>query len=139
MASKDYTMQEQWMKWDPVSGLASNYYLDSVSETIEEGLSIILFEVQDKHKKISITFPNGIDAYKVTNENFTTKFMDKPNKRDLYDWTFFKITNSAYLKWLSENSYGVSDSCNLQHWCIVTVGSVIDILDSDNPIITFLE
>jgi len=59
---------------------------------------------------------------------------------DFYgNWTFFKVENSSYLKWLSEQSCTVTDHLNLQHICCITEDSILDIATSYEPEISLIE
>ncbi len=52
----------------------------------------------------------------------------------LNGWTFFKVDNSNYVKWLSEQSHGISNhlSCT-QHFSILGVDCVFDIIAGYEP------
>lgn len=142
MKDKDFMMQEQWTRWEPVSGLAAKYYADSIVETAQDGLRIILSDAQDERKKVLIVFPRPVQAYRNTNESFASRIINELDDRygsDFYaKWTFFKVANSAYLTWLSEE-IGEQADLRLKHFSFIVIDSVIDILDPHEPVITFLE
>ena len=56
-----------------------------------------------------------------------------------YFWSFFKVTNSEYLKWASYQSNGVSESLNLTHYAIWTEDWTIDILSWAEPNVEFVD
>lgn len=106
----------------------------------EEGLIIKLSKGE---QKIEILFDGYIDAFRYTNESFCFKIFGDLSKQygdDFYkDWSFFKVTNSEYLKWLSEKSHTWSDRFPFIHFCIFGGNEVIDILAQYEPKIRFIE
>lgn len=135
-------MQEKWIKWEPISGLGKKYYIESITERVEDKFNMILFD-SDTKKKVLISFPHGIDAYRSTDESFTLaiiNYLGKTYGIEFYgDWTFFEVKNSEYLKWLSEKSYGISEDYGLRHFCILGVDSVIDMACTYEPTVTFID
>ncbi len=89
-----------------------------------------------------ITFNGSADSYKYTNESFCFKiFGDLSDKYgdDFYsNWSFFKITDSDYLKWLSDKSCTVSDTLSFQHYCIIGGDEVVDVLSQKEPEVTII-
>ena len=54
-------MQEQWTRWEPIAGLAQKYYIESISDIIE-GFKILLFDANDREKKVLVSFPNSVEC-----------------------------------------------------------------------------
>jgi hypothetical protein len=129
-------MNEQWVKWEPIKGLSAKYYVESISDGIEE-FKIVLVEAYNKKNKVQITIPDSIYAYRSTYESFrldTLYSIDKQYETKFYsEWTFFKVTNSSYLKWLSEQSYEITDNLHLIHFSILALDSVVDFVDVCDP------
>lgn len=127
---------EQWHKWKPIEGLAKEYYIESIVDTID-GLKIVLFDAQDKKRKLFIIFHNSVDSYKRTDESFTGKTIytlyQNYGKQFYKDWTFFKVENSEYLQWLSEQSDGFSTYRGLVHFVILAMDSMLDIVVDYEP------
>lgn len=135
-------MQEKWTKWEPISNLAKKYYVKFISEDTKDKYKILLSDTENNKNKILISWPLGVDAHRSTDESYTLatiNFLDKQYGTEFYgDWTFFKIENSSYLRWLSEQSYGISEEYNLTHFCILAADSMIDVINNYEPTITIL-
>lgn len=134
---------EQWTRWEPIKGLSRKYYIDSTSDGIE-GFIIILSDVENRKKRVRISFEYSVHAYRNTNESFTNQIicdLDAKYGTEFYgDWTFFKVTNSEYLQWLSEKSCGWSDACGgFTHFSILSVEYILDIIDSTEPTVEFID
>jgi hypothetical protein len=116
-------MTEQWVEWEPIVGLVRNYNIDKVLNTAE-GLSILLSKADDNNDvKIRVTFTDTIEAYRSTYETFRIKISS------LYiGWTFFRIENSEYVKWLLEQSHGIDNDFKFMHFAIATDDTVLDIV-----------
>lgn len=138
-------MQEKWYRWEPANNLSKNYYIKSITDSVEDKFKIILSDAENSNKKILISFAHGVDAYRCTNESFTFLTIDSLEKTygtDFYsNWAFFKVEDSEYLKWISKQSYGVYDGSKFPftHFCILGVDAVVDIINTYEPTITFLD
>ena len=134
---------EQWIKWEPIKNLSSKYYEESFSDD-ENGLKFILVDAINKRRRITVEIRS--DSYLKRNQEFrqaTINFLDKHYGSKFHsEWTFFKIINSKYIKWLSEESYGVfdlnDDEYPLNHFVFLTENSIIDIVDSWEPKVKFI-
>lgn len=125
-------MTEQWIKWEPLPGLARLYDIDKVSYTLE-GLSILLSEFHENNAvKVRVTFTE-IEAHRSTYETFRIK-----NSKFHENGTFFKIENSEYVTWLSEQGYSNDNSSLLIHVAIATEDTVLDIIATQEPTVQFV-
>ena len=135
-------MVETWTQWKPIEGLASKYYLKSLSDEIE-GFRIMLVPLKSELQSIEIFFKDGVYAYSKTDESFRVKLPYELNQEyglEFYkNWTFFKVTNSQYLKWLSEQSYEWSHAYDMIHFSLLTSNNSIDIVADYEPIVTIIE
>ena len=133
-------MQEEWIRWEPIAGLAAKYYVESISENFKDGFKILLFLSGDRDQKVLVHFPESVDAYRNTDESFSLKIMSDLGKQygtEFYGrWTFFKATHSAYLQWLSETSFGIADDMGRKHFCFITVDAIVDVINAMDPIVT---
>ena len=133
---------ENWVKWEPISDLYEKYDLISFDYNIN-GLKITLLDEIKKESKIQLKFKNSIDSCRVTYENNREKIFfalkDKYGSSFYLKWTFFKVHNSEYLKWLSDESYTVTDYFNLTHFCIISSESIIDIIASYEPEVKYVK
>ena len=60
--------------------------------------------------------------------------------QDFYgDWTFFIVNDSPYIKYLSEQSYSFSDCMPLKHFVLIAADSVMNIISTREPEVTFVE
>ncbi len=131
-------MIEQLYKWEPLIGLSEKYYTESITSNFKKGLIILLVNSNDSTRKIKITFKYFPEAFKI----LTTECLRREYQEVYESWTFFKMTQSFYLKWLSEESYEVSDFTGpFIHFCFVTQNKIIDILDYDirEPHVEFMD
>jgi hypothetical protein len=132
-------MQEQWIRWEPIEGLFSKYDLDIIIDD-EKGLKII-FECDQK--KVNVFFKHGAVSYIKTNETLRSYLIGSLSKEYgsvfYASWTFFKVENSEYLKWLSAQSCSISDYYHLQHFSFIVDGSILDIAASVEPIVEHIE
>lgn len=129
-------MQEQWIKWEPISHLAANYYVESISESLD-GFFLILFNSENRQDKVMVKFTRSVDSFRRTTETFTYLTIDSLDDRygaNFYvNWAFFKIKNSQYLKWMNEQSYGISEERNFMHFCFLAVDSIVDVIANYEP------
>lgn len=135
-------MQEQWVHWEPASGLSPKYCIESILDNLE-AFKIVLCDEHDSRKKIYMIFKGFVGSYKWTDETFklgTISFLNKQYGMKFYSgWTFFKVINSKYMQLISEESCSISDSRNLMHFVIIESNSILDIIASSDPKIEFVE
>lgn len=136
-------MHEQWMKWEPIKGLSRKYDVDFILDGKEGGLIIRLYDDKGKSKKIDMIFKNYAISYRHANESFRIKViydLEKKYGKDFYgDWTFFKVLNSEYLHWLSEESCHIYEGISFTHFCILGADSIVDVIASYEPLVQFVE
>ena len=128
-------MIEKWTRWEPIDNLQSKYYLVFIIDD-EDGLKLIF---ESNYRKLKIFFENGVSSYIKTDEALRSALIKTFNKNyepSFYgDWTFFKVENSQYLKWLSDQSNTLSDYYKLNHFACVTDEFIIDIAASGEPLV----
>ncbi len=130
-------MEEQWIKWEPISGLKGNYNINLVLND-PKTFKIILSDYDNPKSQVIITFEESVASYRDTDETYRYKLIcdlgEKYGKEFYINWGLFKVKNSNYIKWLSEQSYGISDhfECN-HHFAILGVNCVLDIIASYEP------
>lgn len=132
-------MQEKWIRWEPIKNLSNQYYVQSISDTFSGGFKIKLIDDKNPKKKILVSWPDSVFAYRKTYETFTILTLGKIDEqygKDFRDWAFFKVENSEYLRWLSEQSCGITDSLNFTHFCIYSTEEMVDIVVGYEPIVT---
>lgn len=135
-------MQEEWIRWTPIEGLAEKYDVDFILDG-KEGLKIQLYQDGNRARKVGIFFEHYADAYRHTNESFWFKTCGDLSTKyggDFYaDWSFFKVKSSEYLAWLSEKSTTWSDQFPFIHFCIMGTDSVVEVLARYEPKIEFIK
>ena len=133
-------MTEQWIQWVPINNLVSKYYIDSVIDDIKN-FRIIFSELNNKNNRLQVVFKNSVGIYRNTNESYRLKIMDDLNKKygkKFYgDWTFFKIENSEYIKWLMSQSYDTIDESSI-HFVFVAADSILDVVTTYEPEFKFI-
>ncbi|WP_068786946.1 hypothetical protein [Paenibacillus phocaensis] len=129
-------MEESWGIWEVGNDVTSKYYVESINDTIE-GFRILLSDANDEFKKVEILFEDSVHAYRSTDESFrqsTINKLDEQYGTEFYkDRTFFKVTNSEYIQWLSLQSFGIADSEQVHHFSILAVDSIVDIIAAYEP------
>ncbi len=129
-------LNEKWERYEPTKGLSRKYYIDSIKDSIN-CFQIILSDDYDGNNKVEVLFKDSVHAYRSTEESFNLKMMnsiDESYGTDFYsNWTFFKVENSEYIQWISEQSYGISDSQQLLHFCFIASDSILDVIAAYEP------
>ncbi|MBM7615098.1 hypothetical protein JOC73_001660 [Alkaliphilus hydrothermalis] len=134
-------MSEQWVEWKPVDGLSQKYYIESISDVLD-GFRIVLSDADKEENKVNVIFENSVHAYRSTDESFrqsTINILDEAYGTQFYsEWTFFKVVNSEYMKWLSVQSYNIIDSESLIHFSFFAVDSIVDVIAAYEPKVELL-
>lgn len=134
-------MQEKWTRWEPSANLSKKYYSKAITDIADDGFRIQLFDRDGK--KVLVSFPISVEAYRSTDDSFvydTLDFLDKNYGTEFYaEWTFFKIENSEYLKWMKKQSGEMFECYQLQHFCIFTINCMIDVITNYEPKVTHIE
>lgn len=112
------------------------YYIDSINDTIN-GLCILLSEVNDASLRVKVLFEHSVHAYRSTDESYrsnTINYLQDSYGVNFYrERTFFEITDSEYIQWLSKQSQGISDLEQISHYSILAVNSIVDVIAAYEP------
>lgn len=139
---KEIIMQEEWTRWTPIEGLAEKYDVDFILDG-KEGLKIRLYQDGNRTHKVDLIFEGYADTYRHTNESFRIKTVhelaQKYDKEFYGNWSFFKVSDSEYLKWFSEESCEYSEEFDFTHYCILGTDSVVDIIARYEPTVEFIK
>ncbi|WP_070121269.1 hypothetical protein [Bacillus marinisedimentorum] len=126
---------EHWERWIPIKGLPSRLYNDTFIDN-KEGI-ILEFSDENDKKKILVKFDEGVLSYRNTDEGSLLKklnYLDQQYGTDFYsEWTLFKVKNSEYIKWFLEESSGIYEPNQLEHYVFLTPNDVIEILTTYTP------
>jgi|SRR5579862_507719 len=130
-------MYEQWTQWRPIEQLAPGYYMTALIDDVT-GFYIRLGESNTNDPRgLFITFEHSIGAYRITDEGdrgMKLLYLSNTYGRDFFaKWSFFKVTNSEYLEWISQEAGGIFDPKSTEHLVLITENSIIDIVSSYEP------
>lgn len=129
-------MHEQWTQWRPIEQLAHGYYMTALIDDVT-GFYIRLGESKNNPRGLFLTFEHSIGAYRITDEGDRAAkllYLNDTYGHDFFaKWAFFKVTNSEYLEWISQEAAGVFDPKSTRHLVLITENSIIDIVSSYEP------
>lgn len=131
-----------WSQWRPAKlDLGGNYQTIKIMDE-PNGFKILISKV-DKAEIVEIIFNKSVWAYRRTSESFRQeifKDLSLSYGDEFYiNWSFFKIERSAYLCWLKLQSCYISDDLNLEHYVIMTLDDVIDVVANYQPQINIIK
>ena len=134
--------KEIWHKWEPlVNGLSKKYIIKSVDNVIGE-YNIYLYD-NEKNKTIRVNFYESTAISRRTNIKYRSAELNKlaaEHGKEFYEeWTFFKISNSAYVRELVEESYGMLNPAYCIHFVIVGSNCIVDVITDHDPKIEFIK
>jgi len=72
-------------------------------------------------------------SYRKTDEGSSIATLERIAKTSSLGGVIYKVKNSRYKEWLLEESDGILDVENINHYCITTIDFVIDIICSKKP------
>lgn len=134
-------MKESWQRWELGRELSTKFYIESISDS-KNGFRILLSGADDESKKVEIVFEESVHAYRSTDESFRQSMINNIDEQygtEFYkDYTFFKVSNSEYIHWLSLQSYGIAESEPLYHFSFLAVDSVLDVIAAYVPKLSIL-
>ena len=138
-----YYEQEKWESWEPAAGISGRYYIKKIVEDWEIGLQIFMISDDDKDKKICITFEKSPWIYKVSAGVTNYKrvdFLEQTYGKSFYALsTFFKVTDSFYLIFFGEETYGLWEDIKFTHFVFWCTDTIIDVINKKEPTVTFLQ
>jgi hypothetical protein len=129
---------EQWEKWEPIKDLPTKVLLQDFGFD-DEGLFTKVFSRQDDKHIVKVLFDGYIMSYRDTDESSMQKTINmiiEEYGEDFLNWSFFKVKNSDYLKWLHEQTYNIYIDMDVQHFVIATCDEFIEILATYEPTVT---
>jgi hypothetical protein len=127
---------EQWIRWEPIEGLAETYNITAVKHTADR-LYIMLTEPDSQEKGIHVIFENSMVSYRETDESFvltTIADLDSQYGTTFYSqWTFFRVTNSTYIKWFLKQSQQTMNIKGLMHFVLFEPDLLVDVIATREP------
>lgn len=134
-------MEEYWERWRPYPDLAPQYGVVTYKENSDE-FRILLFDEKDWSKEVWVVFDTTVEAYRTTDESYrlqTIYFLNDKYGGEFYaSWTFFKVQNSLYLKWLQEESEGTFAPDQFQHFAFIDDDLILDVVCMHEPRFEFV-
>lgn len=133
-------MNEQWMRWEPITHLGNKYSLDHVHDGMR-GLDILLGDPDSKDKKVRVVFPYIMISYTVNPGNASLA-MNKDQQPDTAsacrDWSFFEVINSQYIAHLMVQSATIVETYDPRHFIILTTNARVDVVASYEPDVGYI-
>ena len=129
-------LEEIWETWEIENTMTSKYYVESITDSIK-GFRILLSDAKVESKKLVVLFEDSVHSYRSSDESYrlnTINNLDERYGTEFYrDNTFFKVTNSEYIKWISLESYGIVESALIFHFSFIAADSIVDVIAAYEP------
>ena len=131
----------RWVRWKPVDDLSVKYEIESFSLD-DDGFVLMLADVQDPKKKVQVHFAQDVTTFRrikgdlrlVVIENLYQRY----GKEFIDDWTFFKATDSYYVRTIMEDSLEIFSSEEFNHVAFITPNSILELTIGCDPSILFV-
>lgn len=132
---------EIWFEWKPNTEvrLLTQYKVEAICDIIG-AFYIVLAPAQDAEKKIKILYEQSVESHRRTNRVLMKKSLTKlicEEKEALV--SYYKVENSAYARWLSEESYGCTEASEYVHLVFAGENCIVDVVAGYEPKIEFIE
>jgi len=121
--------------WPILSDYPKRMFVEAIHDDWE-GFRIILADVEFK-TRIRISFINKL-SYRNTGEGFLLQLWETTEEKKLGN-TFYLISNSTYIDFFNEMSYGLYKEKEIKHYAIYSDSDCIDVLSITEPIINLLD
>ena len=133
-------LEEDWARWEPFTELKPAYDIINIQDDMDY-LRILIHSTKCD-QQLEVVFDTD-SAYRKTDETFRLNLINQLSEKygdEFYvKWSFFKIENSNYMKWLSEQSNGYTGDLKLKHFVIMGIDSIVDIVAYEEPKFKLLE
>ena len=134
--------KEIWTQYKPISNLQERYWVEDTGLTTTS-FFIQLHPDKSKGKDLQLDFPQGVKAYRYTNESYCftvySELAEQFSDDYIYTWSFFKVTHSAYIHQFLQESGNISHRENLIHFAILGLDEIVDIIAIEEPTFTFID
>jgi hypothetical protein len=123
-------MDMKWNIWKPKDNLIEKYHIDSV---IDSGSGLIIkLSNGISNKKLMVKWGGVVESHMYSKEGFNRELY---NSSESEKWTFFKMDDSKYIKWIKEQSCGIYEDHKLKHFIIVGSNAVLDLIVRREPVV----
>lgn len=122
-------LQEQWNKWLPMPLIKGMYRVENMQGDLWN-LEVLLISLEPPYKQLRIFFKFALIAYQYTLLPYRRKSLKAITKQlgiDGNSWTFFKVSNSDYTKWLSQQSCEINSTEDFTHYVFITPDIMLDV------------
>ena len=129
---------EHWHAWQPLKKMTGKYYIKSYTNNDFCSLVIVLEKYNVEQQTEVRIFIDSVEAYRVINESYRLKlwvYLSNTHKELNREWPLFRIEDSTFLNFLSEESQTISDSIHFKHYCIMDSEWSIDIATPTEPLV----
>jgi|GEM_PF-6120438 len=127
--------------WKPLDTIGGSYWFENLSLT---DTNFVFTYRKDKERDTKIRIIcGGLPSFRFTNETFLGGYSHVDNLEEIEavrPWCFYTVEDSEYLKKISEDSGGLSDTFNFKHYCIISKDEVLDLIYSGrvDPVVEIL-
>jgi len=126
-------IKSEIIKWDILNNINNSCLnIKSISDNYD-GLTVIL--ENNELELLTIRWAD-VESYCRSTEEVRFKFIAgewQQVRKEFPNCSFFKITNSSYIKWIKEQAGGFMDEEELIHFMIVSMDYVLDIVSKYEP------
>lgn len=128
-------MEEIVITWKPLPILQSNYNIQSISTSINNGFKIMLVDKENENRAISLSLEFPPDALRYRKLNTVRTLISLPSQ----EGPFFKLANSNYVKKLVNGSLGIHSEKAFTHYIIVATENIIEIVSAIEPLVEIVQ
>jgi len=129
-------MTQEWKRWIPLENIPTSMYFVSITEDS----NCFKIKYNSENKMVTIHFKDSVLSYRSTDEGKLIKTWSQLNEKygpEFYaQWSMFKQLNSDYLVWFPEQSCGIYEHYNPEHYIFKGNDIIIDVLSTYSPEIT---
>ncbi len=102
------------------------------SSLVDAAGVLTLTLVDELSRQVHLTFQEFI-AYRKLDEGDALRAVDEIRDNGIQGMGVFVVENSDFLTWLAAESHHVREAQDMQHFCILTLNSVIDVVAFKEP------
>lgn len=126
-------MKLQLERWEPIKNV-NNDNIDILSVTdCYDGLTIVLENMDSELLTIRWAM---VESYCCSTEEARFRFIAgqwQQIRKEFPKWSFFKVADSPYIKWMKEQADGFMDEEEFMHFMIISRDYVLDIVSKHEP------
>lgn len=126
-------MNDIWIPWNPHEWIQPHYNFVQCNDFIKR--FELLLTGPDNNQQVRIAFDSPIYMYRATYQPHIAAVSLSKDHPYYNRWTFFKVINSTYIDWLTEQSYETLETHQYTHFSWVTPQAVIDVISREEPIV----